>query len=265
MATARKAPAGAVATVQRAQVQLPANIQERMNNDVALFQERLAAPVGSRIAVTQDKHFKNAADEKFTEIRGVIVNFIAKKAWYQDPFDKDERVPPNCFALGFMPHNSLEASENSPDLQESEGCKDCPKNQYKTAANGKGKACKDSYVLALLPPDAEPDSTLTTLEISATGITPFEKYVRALSRDYGKAPYAFVTTFRFDPLVDYPSVRCVEPVPADVELVEMALARYEDATKMLETEPDMSEFDAKVRNKNAPAPAAAAKKPSTRR
>lgn len=261
MATARKAPAGAVATVQRAQVQLPANIQEKMAADIAAFQERMSAPVGNRIAVTQDKHFKNAVDEKFSEIQGVIVDFIAKKAWYQDPFDKDDRVPPNCYALGFQPHNELEASENSPDLQFSEGCKNCPKNQFKSAPNGRGKACKDSYLLALLPPDATSDSSLVTLEISATGITPFEKYVRALSRDYGKAPYGFVTTFKFDDTVDYPSVRCVNPQPADVELVKMAIARSEDATKMLETEPDVSEFDVKVRNKNAPAP----KKPSTRR
>ena len=261
MATARKAPAGAVATVQRAQVQLPADIQARMANDIAAFQERLAAPVGNRITVTQDKHFKNAAGDKYTEFQGVIVDFIAKKAWYQDAFDPDERVPPNCFALGFQPHNELEASKNSPDLQFSDGCKSCPKNQFKTARNGKSKACKDSYLLALLPPDATSNSALVTLEISATGITPFEKYVRALSRDYGKAPYGFVTTFRFDPTVDYPSVRCVEPQPADVELVTMAVARSEDAAKMLETEPDVSEFDAKVRNKNVLAP----KKPSTRR
>lgn len=266
MATARKAPAGAVAVVPRAQVQLPAAVQERMTADIAAFQERMNAPTGTRIAVTQDKHFKNALDEKFKAIQGVIVNFVAKKAWYQDPFDKDERVPPNCFAIGTVSHNELEPSENSPDIQSSEGCRTCPKNQFKSAANGKGKACKDSYVLALLPPDAAldgADSSLVTLEISATGITPFEKYVRALSRDYGKAPYAFVTGFGFEPTVDYPSVRCVDPQPADVELVTMALDHYEEALKMLLTEPDVSEFDTKVRNKNAPP--AAAKKAAPRR
>lgn len=234
------------ALTQRAQVNLPANVQEAMDADIAAFQQRMSAPVGNRIAVTQDKKFKNAAGEKFDTIRGVIVDFVAKKAWYEGDYDKDDVVPPNCFALGFVPHDALEASENSPDLQTQDGCKTCPKNAFKSAANGKGKACKDSYILALLPPDAEEGAPLVTLALSATAIKPFEKYVRDLARDFGKAPYCFVTEFTFDDKMDYASVRCVNPEVADGNLVGLAFSRRDDAAKMLEAEPDCSEFEEKV-------------------
>ena len=239
------------AVVQRAQVNLPANVQEAMNADIAAFQQRMSAPVGNRISVTQDKKFRNAAGEKYDTIRGVIVDFVAKKAFYEGDYDKDDVVPPNCFALGFVPHDALEASENSPEVQHQDGCKTCPKNAFKSAANGKGKACKDSYILALLPPDAEEGAALVTLSLSATAIKPFEKYVRDLARDYGKAPYCFVTEFTFDDKMDYASVRCENPEPADTNLIALAYSMRDDAAKLLGAEPDCSEFEEKVVAKRA--------------
>lgn len=253
------------ALVQRAQVNLPAHVQEAMNADIAAFQQRMSAPVGNRISVTQDKKFRNAAGEKYDTIRGVIVDFVAKKAWYEGDYDKDDVVPPNCFALGFVPHDALEASENSPDLQHNDGCKTCPKNAFKSAANGKGKACKDSYILALLPPDAEEGAALVTLSLSATAIKPFEKYVRDLARDYGKAPYCFVTEFAFDDKMDYASVRCINPEVAGANLIGLAYSMREDAAKLLGAEPDTAEFEEKVVAKRAGSKKAAGKAASARR
>lgn len=241
---AKKSSGTAVA--QRAQVQLPAAVQEQMNADIAAFQNRMSAPTGNRIAVTQDKKFRNAAGDKFDSLNGVIVDFVAKKAFYEGEYDKDNIVPPNCFALGFVPHDALEASENSPETQHEDGCKGCPNNAFGSARNGKGKACKDSYILALLPPDAEEGAPLVTLELSATAIKLFEKYVRDLARDFGKAPYCFVTEFFFDDSSDFPSVRCGNPQPADANLIGLAFGLREDAQKLLGTEPSVAEFEEKV-------------------
>ena len=246
---AAKRAAGKPATtavVQRAQVQLPAEVQEQMAADIAAFQNRMSAPTGNRIAVTQDKKFRNAAGDKFDTMSGVIVDFVAKKAFYEGKYDKDNIVPPNCFAMGFVPHDALECSENSPDAQHTDGCKTCPKNAFGSADNGKGKACKDSYILALLPPDAEEGASLVTLELSATAIKPFEKYVRDLARDFGKAPYCFVTKFYFDDASDYPSVRCGSPQMADGNLIALAYSMCEDATKLLSVEPNVADFEEKV-------------------
>lgn len=249
MATKKTASSTAVATTKRAQVALPADIEAQMAADIAAFQGRMSAPSGNRISVTQDRKFRDAAGEKHDTISGVIVNFAAKKAWYEGAYDKDNIVPPNCFALGFVPHDALEASENSPDRQWEDGCKTCPKNAFKSAANGKGKACGDSYRLALLSPDSDAENAqLTILELSATAIKPFEKYVRALAKNYGKAPYCFITEFFMDDSVDYASVRCGNPEPADAGLLKLAFSLRDDAEKMLAQEPDVADFDEKVRN-----------------
>ena len=261
----KAAPAAkpSTAVVSRAQVSLPAAVQESMNRDMAAFQERMSAPSGTRIAVTQDRKFRDPDGNKHDTISGVIVDFIAKRAWYEGAYNKDNIVPPNCFTLGFEPHANLLPSINAPDKQ-NEDCKTCQKGQFKSADNGKGKACKESYVLALLPPDAEEDTELRTLEISATGIKPFEKYVRDLARDYGKAPYVFVTEFSMDDNVDYASVRAGNPQFADTELIALAYSRREDAAKLLSVEPNVGEFDEKVVaarvTKRAPAKPASARK-----
>ena len=234
--------------VARAKVQLPADVEAQMKADIEAFQQRLSAPAGNRIAVTQDKKFRDANGNKYDTFRGVIVDFVAKKSYYEIEYDKEEVVPPNCFAIGFVRHNSLEPSENSPD-QQHDSCATCPKNAFKSAKNGKAKACKESYILALLPPDADATTPLTTLSISATGLKPFEKYMSDLARNFSKAPYCFVTEFSFDPASDYASVRAGNPEQADGKLIAMAYSKRDEARKLLEAEPDTSEFDEKVRNK----------------
>lgn len=254
------------AVVARAKVALPAEVQEKMAADIAAFQGRMNAPTGNRIAVTQDRKFRDPAGDKHDSLRGVVVDFIAKKAWYEGAFDKDNIVPPNCFAMDFAPHNSLEPSDNSPDKQH-DTCSSCPKNAFKSADNGKGKACKDAYILALLPPDADASNCdLMTLELSATAIKPFEKYVRDLARDFGKAPYAFVTEFYMDESVDYASVRCGNPEDADPALVALALSKREEAAQLLSKEPDVSDFEEKVAGKTKlPAAKGGAKRQAVRR
>lgn len=249
-------PSTAVAKVARAQVALPPDAKERMLADAAAFNQRMAAPSGNRIAVTQDRKFRDpSTGEKHDTFRGVIVDFVSKKSWYVFPYDKDNIVPPNCFAIGFEPHNNLVPSENSPDVQ-CESCHGCAKNAFKSAENGKGKACKDSYILAILSPDGEGE--LKTLELSATALSEFNKYVRDVQRNFGVPPYGVITEFYMDDKVDYASVRCGSPEDiSGTELMAIAMGKREEAEQLLRKEPEVADFDEKVRSRmNAPKKAA---------
>ena len=78
---AAKKPAAKPATTavaQRAQVQLPAEVQEQMAADIAAFQQRMSAPTGNRIAVTQDKKFRNAAGDKFAPTHELPVGLLKR-------------------------------------------------------------------------------------------------------------------------------------------------------------------------------------------
>lgn len=240
----------AVATRATTQVALPAEIEAAMAGDIAKFQERLNAPSSKRIAVTQDRKFKAPDGTKYETLTGVIVDFISKKSYYTGTFDKDNIVPPACFALDFAPHNSLVPSDKSPVLQSEEGCANCPKNAWGSDPSGrKGKACKDGYVLAILPPDADAQTELMTIEISATAIKPFDKLVRDVAQMYTRPLWMFQVTFGMDDSVDYASVRVANPTPASAELIKMAFDRREDAAKLLLVEPDVSDYENKVASK----------------
>jgi len=238
--------------------QLPADFEQKQANDIARFKERLAVSESSRIAVTQDKFFKlpngDEVSEKVTEVRGIIVDFATRKAFYEADYDKDNPAPPNCFAIGFTQHDNLIPDAASPNVR-NDICRGCAHNSFEQLLNGKWKPkdCKDTYRLALISPDGSSDTKLMTLDISATAVRAFDKYVRLLA-NMGKAPYQVVTLFSFDPGSDYPSVRCTfdEDVPRNA--VGMVLEQQDEASKLVSLPPNLDNFEERVVAKRAPAP-----------
>lgn len=263
MATTRRPAATAstaVAKTTKTQVALPAEIEAQIQADIERFKSKLSTPSGNRIAVTQAKQFKMPNGNSAPSITGVIVDYIAKKAFYPDDFDRDNIKPPTCFALDFLPHKpvTLTPSPNSPVVQSDGGCAECVQNQWLPTdknPNKKRKACKDQYVLALLPLDADATTPLMTLELSPTAVKGFDEYVREVARDFGPL-YMVETTFIFDPKQEYASVRCVNQVRADTDLIALAFKAKEEAVNLLLVEPDCSSYE-------APAAAAVAKAKSS--
>jgi len=259
MATAKKTPA----VPAKAKPSLPANYEDKVQSDLAAFKSRLAVQETNAIRVTQDKKFKvpfDGDDVKVDAISGIIIDFAAHKRYYETDFDRDNPVPPNCFAVGFLPHDQLTPSESAPEMQCEEGdtCKLCSRNKFVQTANGKWlpKDCKDSYVIAMIAPDSD---KLMTLSISSTAIKAFDKYIRELASN-GFAPYQVVTEFTFDPKSDYPSVRpaMTKAVPKDVMGVVMSVR--DDAIPLVSQEPKTDGFEEKVVAKRLPPPKARGRK-----
>ncbi len=242
----------------KSNMQLPADFKDRKAANIAAFKSRLAVADSSKIAVTQDKKFKlpsQAGDTiKVDTVCGIIIDFAAHKRFYETSFDKDNPVPPNCYAVGFQAHDSLIPADTSPEAQ-SELCKGCERNKFTQNAAGKWlpKDCKDHYTLALLAPDDNGDGKLMTLNISSTGIKAFDKYVRDLANE-GKALYEVLTEFSFDPKSDYASVRCafVEDIPQSG--LGLIVSVQEEAMRLVSQEPVIDGFEEKVVAKRLPAP-----------
>ena len=98
MATTRRPAATAstaVAKTTKTQVALPAEIEAQIQADIERFKSKLSTPSGNRIAVTQAKQFKMPNGDSAPSITGVIVDYIAKKAYYPDDFDRDNIKPPS--------------------------------------------------------------------------------------------------------------------------------------------------------------------------
>lgn len=250
--------------VAKPKVQLPADFQDRKAADLAAFKSRLATPETNKINVTQDKKFKLPSPTgdiiKVDKVAGIIVDFAAHKRYYEFGYDKDDTMPPNCYAVGFVAHDNLTASDNSPEPQNVNAdtgespCRGCARNKWEKDAKGGWikPDCQSRYELVVLAADGE--GKLMTLGISSTGTKAFDKYLSELASS-GKAPYEVITEFTFDPKVDYASVRCEMVGEVEDDVLVVALNNRDDATRMAEREPNVDEFAAKVAVKRLPSKA----------
>ena len=157
--------------------------------------------------------------------------------------DRDNIVPPNCFAVGVVKNDDLIASEKSPDPQNAEdggACATCWANQWKSAPKGNGKACKTASSWQSCCHDGE----VRPMGLSATALKPFGDYVREIVETYGKAPSAVLTEFSFADS-DWSSVRCGNAMLLDDDQRAL-VSKKDEALAILLQEPDTSEFEEKV-------------------
>lgn len=215
------------------------SIQDQLKKLAANQTERLPSASGITIGVGQDKMFKFPDGTRADTFTGVVVDYVATNFYYEDSYDKDNIKPPACFAIGTLSNDKLTPSANSP-AQQAASCGACPMNVF--GSGGKGKACKNGYTLAVLPPDATVDTPIWLLKVSPTALKAWGAYVRSISSVFETIPVGVTTTFTFDENSDYASIRFNDPAPN--ENLETCFSRMAEAKKLLETEPDVSAYDA---------------------
>ena len=132
----------------------------------------------------------------------VILGACFEYGWYDTPYDPDDPQPPTCYAFGeaekeLAPH---------PDCQQaqSETCATCPKNEFGSAAVGRGKECGNKKRIALITAnDAQDLDVLATVELATAKLSPTQLkawagYIRSLSElEKGpRPPWAVVTEIK---------------------------------------------------------------------
>jgi hypothetical protein len=219
---------------------LPATTKAMFAQELADLQKRISAPSGDRIMVTQGKTFKLPNGTELDELEAVIVDFSAANFFYTEGYERGQITPPQCFALGLEPAGLI-PSENSPEKQ-AESCAACWANAFGSA--GKGKACSNQRLLALLPPDADAETPLMILKVSPTALKSFDGHVAAVARSKGVPVRGVITKLSFSQDTDYASLRFSLLDDAPVDLIEQANARLAEARQRLLTEPDVSALTA---------------------
>lgn len=226
------------------------SIQEALKAQAGDIAGRIAPASGNKIRVSQSKEFVLPDGTKTRDpLQLVIVDFVTTHAFYETAFDKDNIVPPGCFAIGVNPKD-MTPSANSPN-QQSDSCQGCPMNEF--GSNGKGKACSNNRLLAVLPPDADEDTPIWLLSVSATALKAFDGYVQSVVRVFGMPPVSVVTTVSFNDAVDYPQLTFSNPQPN--ENIAVGYARQAEARDLLMVEPDVSGYVAPSVRGKAAAPA----------
>lgn len=106
-------------------------------------------------------------------------------------------------------------------------------------SKGKGKACANCYYLAVLPPDADADTPISTLKVSPTGRKSFEAFIAGL-KSIQSSPVENIVTVSFSDAVDYPQLSFDEVVPNDA--IGAHIVRMAEAKVLLAQEPDTSSY-----------------------
>ena len=100
---AKITPINTSTAVAKAKVNLPVDVNAAMAAEVAAMQNRISAPSGDRITASQSKKFKLPNGLQVETLECVIVDFSAGNMYYDTDFDRDNIVPPKCFALSLEP------------------------------------------------------------------------------------------------------------------------------------------------------------------
>lgn len=256
MATAKKTTtttkaAGTAVAVKKSSAVAVANIKELLQKQAAENAGRIAPSGGKSIRVGQDKSFTLPDGTKTRDdLQLVVVDFVSRNDWYDRPFSKDEMTAPACFAIHANP-KELVASDNSP-IKQNDDCASCPMNAFGSSPTGAGKACSNTRLLAVLPPDADEDTDIWLLKVSPTAIKEFDGFVAGVNRAFQMPPVGVVVTVGFNEAKDFPSLTFKDAQPN--ENVAVHFARQEEARELLMQEPDVSTF-VPAESKKAAAPA----------
>ncbi len=208
------------------------------------------------------------------EMAVVVLDFIHENIHYPGKYGDGEPSGPDCFAFArqesdLAPHQAvLDAG-----TQQSESCSGCPLNEWGSAETGKGKGCRNTRRLALIPagsfskdgrfewpddPDHFASAELAYFKLPVTSVKGWAGYVKQLAATHNRPTHGFVTKIKVVP--DQKTMfrvlfEAVEKVPN--ELMEAVVARHEQAKAVIEFPYSVSEAVPAPAPKKAPARQAA--------
>ena len=223
----------------RAKANLPVNYQEQLAKEAAEISKRIATPSGDRIRFNSNRSLITPDGNEGEELEVVVVDFVSSNLFYDGPFDRDNPQPPGCFAIGVEP-SLLVPSPNSPNKQ-AETCSACPNNQFGSA--GKGKACKNTRLLAVMPVAMDGDEPpIWIMSVPPTSMKSFDAYVQTLASKHKTIPIGVVTRITLDQGVQFAAPRFSVVRPLKAEEFETYMPRREEANTRLTAEPDVSQY-----------------------
>lgn len=206
----------------------------------------------------------------------VIVDSILENVFYADEYDPNNPAPPTCFAFGrddgaLAPHPTVVERGQA----QHETCRGCPMNVFGTADKGRGKACRNTRRLALIPAgdltkegrftaNREPDdfarAPMGFLKLPVTSVKGYANFVKQAAGALKRPPHGIFSTVKEIPDAKTQFKVLFSPlatVPNDV--MAAVMARRAEAVATIETPYplDVEERDDKPAARGAKGKAAA--------
>lgn len=220
--------------VKPAKLDLPA-VKQNYADEVAALGTRIKAANGSRITISQAKTFVFPDGSEEAEFKGIILDFGFANYYYPKAFKRGDMSPPDCYAIAAA-SDGLTPSPKGQGIQSEGACEGCWALEW--GSKGNGKACQETRLLAIIPPDADETTPICILKVSPTGTKALDAYVNTAARKFQRPPRGIITTFKFDENSEYATVRFVEPAPSDEGQMAVAEVLLEKARALLIQDPD---------------------------
>lgn len=231
-------------TTERTQSNLPINFQEQLAKEASEIAKRIATPSGDRIRYKGNQYFCTPDDVEDKVLEVVIIDFVTSNVFYEGVYDPKNIQSPACFAIGLEP-STLVPSANSP-LKQADSCAACPNNQFGSAMVGKGKACKNTRLVAVMPASAldtpDEDAPIWIMSIPPTSLRAFDVYAMSLAAKHRTVPIGVITEITLDQSTQYASPRFNVVRPLSGDEIGLFIERRQEAKTRLLAEPDVSGF-----------------------
>jgi hypothetical protein len=185
----------------------------------------------------------------------VILAYDAERAYYSKPYQPDVMGIPDCYS-----YDSLAPHEKS-KVPQSDKCATCRFNEFGSAQNGKGKACKEGAKFAAIHADAldAPEkiaaAQIVQGRLSVLNAKGFRNYV-GYFEDAGQPIWGSVSQLSVSPDSKSQYAVAFSNIVADLDDYDLdAIAvRVDEAEKMLaQPYPDLEDAAPKAAPKGAPA------------
>ncbi len=176
------------------------------------------------------------------EIQCIVVDHVFINQWFDAPFQPDALNVPACFSIS-EGGKDMEPHEDSPVVQ-NEDCDTCWANEFGTDDRGRGKACSNRRLLAVLTLDSlqEEDPEIALLGVPPASTGNWASYVSKRARLEGLPPLAYVTRMHFTEDEEYPKIRFEEVSRVPDEYIPGLIEKRQEVRSLLLTPPDISQY-----------------------
>lgn len=236
---------------------------------IANYDEMLAAlakkavktekPSSSTISLKAGMIQYNSQPVPGNKLDCIIIASTHANLYYEGKYDPNNLASPVCYAYSEDPDEVEMVPHPKSSKPQSDKCATCPHNQWGSDPDGgRGKACKNTRRLALVPANVTPEDVGTaevaTMALPVMSTKNWGNYVNKLATLFGLPPLAFVTTVGTQP--DAKSqfkVTFDDNGQIDRALLPGLMAKLESVKPMLEREyeanPEPSEEAPKKKGK----------------
>ena len=179
------------------------SIQDELKAELATLKDRVEPPSGFAITLKGKVFTLPDGSSSDGPLTCVILDWVTANVYFEGIYNPKDVQPPVCWSISDKPAEMKPSGKAS--KPQGANCKDCKQNEW-GSGSGKGKACKNTRRLLVVPANANENTPCWTITVSPTGLKHFDKYINMMA-DMGKHPLEVLTDISFEESEAYPSLR----------------------------------------------------------